>query len=79
MDKYETIKNRSDGDFKRLTVVTKATFIKMVEVVVKYENARKKILGRPLKLSYANQILMTLEYLRYHIAVNYGVSEAIIE
>jgi len=81
MNKYETIKDKSNEDFKRLTGVKKATFEKMVEIVEKYEKERKKILGRPLKLSYADQILMTLEYLReyrtyYHIAVNYGISEA---
>lgn len=81
MDKYEKIKYRKDGDFKRLTGVRKATFQKMLEKVTQHENMRKKISGRPLKLSYENQILMMLEYLReyrtyYHIAADYGISEA---
>ncbi len=37
MKKYEKINNRTDGDFKRLTGVRKETFLKMVEIVVKYE------------------------------------------
>jgi hypothetical protein len=81
MSKYEEIKNRSNGDFKRLTGVRKATFLKMVEEVIRYEKERKKISGRPLKLSYEDQVLMTLEYSReyrtyFHISTDYGMSEA---
>ena len=81
MNKYENIKGRNNGDFKRLTGVRKVTFQKMVELVVIHEKERKKLPGRPLKLSYENQILMMLEYLReyrtyYHIAADYGISEA---
>jgi hypothetical protein len=81
MNKYENIKDRNDGDFKRLTGVRKVTFQKMVELVVIHEKERKKLPGRPMKLSYENQILMMLEYLReyrtyYHIAADYGISEA---
>ena len=81
MDKYKNIKDRSDGDFKRLTGVRKMTFQKMVELVVIHEKERKRRPGRPLKLSYENQVLMMLEYFReyrtyYHIAADYGISEA---
>jgi len=81
MSKYEEIKDRSGGDFKRLTGVRKATFRKMVEEVIRHEKERKKISGRPLKLSYEDQVLMTLEYSReyrtyFHISADYGMSEA---
>ena len=81
MNKYEEIKNMSEEDFKRLTGIKKATFIKMVEVVSNHEKERKQVLGRPLKLSYEEQILMMLEYIReyrtyYHIATAYKISEA---
>lgn len=81
MSKYEEIKDRSGKDFKRLTGVRKATFLKMVETVITHENERKKISGRPLKLSYEDQVLMTLEYNReyrtyFHIGTDYGMSEA---
>jgi hypothetical protein len=81
MSRDEEIKNRSDGDFKRLTGVRKATFRKMVETVIRYEKERKKKSGRPLKLSNEVQILMTLEYSReyrtyFHISADYGISEA---
>jgi len=81
MNKYENIKDKSDSDFKRLTGVEKVTFQKMVEVVVLHEKERKKLPGRPMKLSYENQIVMMLEYLReyrtyFHIAADFGISEA---
>jgi len=52
----------------------------MLEVVIKHEEERKLLMGRPQKLRYEEQILMMLEYLGeyrtyYHIAVNYGISE----
>lgn len=53
----------------------------MVEIVKKAEKERKKRSGRPLKLSYEDQVLMTLEYLReyrtyFSIAQIYDLSEA---
>ncbi len=81
MSKYDEIKDMSNGDFKRLTGVRKATFRIMVDTVIKHENERKKISGRPLTLSYEDQVLMTLEYNReyrtyFHIAADYGMSES---
>ena len=53
----------------------------MVEIVKASEVARKKLSGRPLKLSYEDQVLMALEYLKEHrtyfsLAQLYGLSEA---
>jgi len=53
----------------------------MVEIVREAEENRKKILGRPLKLSYEDQVLMTLEYLReyrtyFSLGQIYELSEA---
>ena len=53
----------------------------MVEIVKTAEEERKKILGRPLKLSYEDQVLMSLEYLReyrtyFSLGQIYDVSEA---
>ena len=81
MSKYEKIKDKKDKDFKRLTGVRKATFSKIVKVLKAHEKKRKRISGRPLKLSYEDQVVMTLEYLReyrtyYHIATDYGISES---
>ncbi len=81
MNKYKKLKIKTEEDFKRLTGVHKITFEKMVLEIKTHEEKRKKILGRPLKLSYEDQVLMTLEYLReyriyYHIANNYEISES---
>lgn len=80
MSKYEKLKNISDAGFKRLTGVQKATYKLMVELLIWHESKRKKLPGRPSKLSYEDQILMMLEYLReyrtyYHIAIDYRISE----
>jgi hypothetical protein len=77
--RYEEIRNRSDKDFKRLTGVEPETFRQMVSVL---ENEMPNF-GRPLKLSCADQLLMTLMYWReyrtqFHIAVSYGISEATV-
>lgn len=71
----------TDAQFRRKTGVKRNTFNKMVEVVKRVEGTRKKILGRPLKLSYEDQTLMALEYLReyrtyFSLGQIYGLSEA---
>ena len=53
----------------------------MVKLLKDFEEKRKKISGRLLKLIYADKILMMLEYLReyrtyYHISVDYSISES---
>jgi len=81
MSRYEEIKDKDDGQFRRLTGVGKAVFQKMAAAVAGHEKKRKKISGRPLKLSYADQVLMTLEYNRehrtyFHLGADYGISES---
>jgi hypothetical protein len=78
---YQQTQTLEDPLFRRKTGVKRQTFEKMVEIVKKAETARKKLLGRPLKLSYEDQVLMTLEYLReyrtyFSVAQIYGLSEA---
>ena len=53
----------------------------MVDLVVSAETLRKKLSGRPQKLDYTDQVLMTLEYLReyrtyFHVANDYEISES---
>lgn len=78
---YKQVNKLNDAQFRRKTGVKRNTFNKMVEVVKEVEENRKKILGRPLKLSYENQVLMALEYLReyrtyFSLAQIYELSEA---
>jgi len=61
---YKQVNKLKDAQFRWKTGVKRNTFNKMVEIVREVEEGRKKILGRPLKLSYEDQVLMALEYLR---------------
>ena len=78
---YNKINRLKDTQFRRKTGVKRKTFNKMVEIVREVEEKRKKILGRPLKLNYEDQVLMALEYLReyrtyFSLAQIYDLSEA---
>ena len=77
--RYETVQALKDEDFKRSTGVQRETFETMLEVV----KAGMRDFGRPAKLSRADQLLMTLMYLReyrteFHIGLTYSVSEATV-
>jgi predicted DNA-binding protein YlxM (UPF0122 family) len=78
---YTTVIKLNDEKFRRKTGVKKHTFEVMVKFVRESEQARKKLSGRPNKLCYEDQVLMTLEYLReyrtyFSIGEIYEVSEA---
>jgi Helix-turn-helix of DDE superfamily endonuclease len=78
---YKQVNKLNDSQFRRKTGVKRNTFNKMVEIIKKAEETRKKIQGRPLKLSYEDQVLMSLEYLReyrtyFSLAQIYELSEA---
>jgi hypothetical protein len=77
--RYETVKMLDDRDFHTATGVERDLFEKMLRL---YENDLRKS-GRKTKLSGADQILLTLVYLRehrkeYEIAPVYGVSEGTV-
>ena len=79
--KYYKVNTLTDADFKRVTGVSRDTFKLMLEVVINHYLAIKSNGGRKSKLSYSDQILMTLEYYREyrtykHIGVDYGLSES---
>jgi Helix-turn-helix of DDE superfamily endonuclease len=78
---YTKIATLNDMQFRRKTGVKRKTFHTMVELVTQAESDRKKLSGRPQKLSYEDQVLLCLEYLReyrtyFSIAAIYGISEA---
>ena len=78
---YTQVNKLKDAQFRRKTGVKRNTFNKMVEIVRGVEENRKKIMGRPLKLSYEDQVLMALEYLReyrtyFSLGQIYRLSEA---
>jgi hypothetical protein len=78
---YEKISTLDEVRFRRKTGVKRKTFEIMVRLVMESESKRKKISGRPSKLSYEDQVLLSLEYMReyrtyFSLAQIYGISEA---
>lgn len=78
---YNKIIKLHDEQFRRKTGVKRKTFEVMVRLVTEAETKRKKLSGRPSKLSYEDQVLMSLEYLReyrtyFSLGQIYGISEA---
>lgn len=81
LTKYEQIRFLNEALFRHLTGVHKTTFAHMKAVLSEQITKSKKVLGRPSRLSVADQVLMMLEYNReyrtyFHIAQSYQVSEA---
>ena len=79
---YNKIIKLNDEKFRRKTGVKKHTFEVMVHLLRSTDEPQKKTIGgRPSALSYENQVLMTLEYLReyrtyFSLGEIYGVSES---
>ena len=82
--RYENVKDLKAAEFRRLTGVKHETFTMMVCVLEEAEAKRKSAQryrgGKKPKLTLADQLLMTLEYLReyrtqFHISKSYGLEE----
>jgi hypothetical protein len=81
MQKYNTVSKLSFSEFKRLTGIQKATFIKMIAIVKRAENKKASKRGKPPHLSVEDRLLMSLEYLReyrtyFHLGQSYGLGES---
>lgn len=81
MEKYMKIKRLKEEAFRRATGVKKSTFEVMLEILETAHEARRKKGGPKSKLTVADRLLLTLEYLReyrtyLHIGLAYGVSES---
>lgn len=80
MDKYEKLQKVKPADFKRLVGVKKETFEVMREAYGRHHEEKKRLGGRPNRLSVEMQLLLTLEYYREyrslaHMAFDYEISE----
>lgn len=82
--KYEDMKDLKPEEFRRLTGVKPHTFSKMLEVLEAAETKRKLSQryrgGKKPKLTLADQLMMTLCYLReyrtqFHVSKSYGLHE----
>ena len=79
--KWEHVKDLSEERFRRETGIKKATFEKMIEVLIEAQARKNRRGGRPNKLSMNDRLLMALEYLREYrtynsISISYGLSES---
>jgi hypothetical protein len=79
--RFEWVKKLSEGEFRRLTGIKRATFGAMLSVLREAEYAKERKGGKKPKLALEDRILLTLEYWReyrtqFHIASSYGVSES---
>lgn len=77
--RYEAVKDLKPGQFKRATGVSQGLFLEMLDLM----QSQQGVMGRPTKLSLADQLMATLMYWReyrtqFHIAQGYGVSEPTI-
>jgi len=78
---YEQVKDLPSAEFKRYCGVRPETFQRMVEVVSGHLRRKRRVSGRPTKLSVEDQVLMTLEYWReyrtfFHLAKSWGIHES---
>ena len=78
--KYENLIRFDEIEFKRLVGVSRPLFSKMLLVLEDSERAKKKS-GRPHSLSFENQLLMTLNYLRSYrtqieLSADFGLAES---
>lgn len=82
--KYEAVKDLKASEFRRLTGVKPETFTKMLGVLETAEAGRKAVQryrgGKKPKLTLADQLMMTLCYLReyrtqFHVSKSYGLHE----
>lgn len=76
---YDAVKHLKPSEFKRLCSVQPETFAAMMLVIKQVESDKPP--GRPSKLSWEDQLLMTLEYWReyrtyFHIGQSWGVNES---
>ena len=81
MSKYNYLQKSSDALFRRITGLKRETFVKLVDILELEYQKRMSKGGRPKKLSIAEMLLATLEYLReyrtyLHIGNSYGISES---
>jgi len=61
---YEQVEDLLPAEFKRFCGVRPETFRRMVEAVSSHLSRRRRVSGRPTKLSVADQVLITLDYRR---------------
>ena len=80
---YSRYQQLKPSDLRRLCGVHHQTFIRMVAVLEEQVEQKKLKLGKPSKLSIADQVFVSLEYWReyrtyFHIGQAWGVHESTV-
>ena len=85
MDNYAKTEKLNDEDFKEIIGVTRNTFEAMITILRNAYNARPRKWrgGRKKKLSFEEQLMLTLKYYRYYVtqkalAFEFEVGEATV-
>lgn len=78
---YQQIKDLPPADFKRYCGVQPETFQRMVALLASSLKKKRRVSGRPTKLSVEDQLLLTLQYWReyrtfFHLAKSWGIHES---
>ncbi len=81
MNTYQKLSRLKDELFRRKTGVKRKTFNRMIEILKEAEIEKKKLGGKPNKLSMEERLLMWLEYVReyrtyFHTGASWGISES---
>jgi hypothetical protein len=81
IDRYAQLEQLSEVQFRRLVGVKRSVFSTLLAIYEEEDKKRKKLPGRPARLSRANHLLMMLEYYRDYctflrLGQVYGVSES---
>ena len=79
---YEQVRTLKPEAFKRFCGVQVATFSEMVSILEQKQQEKRKP-GRPAKLSWEDQVLLTLQYWReyrtyFHIAQGWNINESTV-
>jgi len=81
MNTYLKLSSLPDELFRRKTGVKRKTFKRMIEILKEAESEKKKLGGKPNKLTMEERLLMWLEYVReyrtyFHTGASWGISES---
>lgn len=81
MNTYQKLSSLTDELFRRKTGIKRKTFERMVAILKEAELEKKKLGGKPNKLTMEERLLMWLEYMReyrtyFHTGASFGVSES---
>jgi hypothetical protein len=78
---YAKLQNLQEESFRRLTGISRQLFERQVVILNEAEKEKKRLGGKPSRLSMEDRLLMALAYWReyrtyFHIGASFGMSES---